>query len=115
MKSRTLRADLLLLTTALIWGLSFVAQRLGMVHIGPFTFNGVRFALGALVLYPLVRRNYPDGLLPRGKARRIKPGGIFKHGPHPLVGKIIHAYLGTSCRRYISVMNRQGNISYFFD
>ena len=71
MKSRTLRADLLLLLTALIWGLSFVAQRLGMVHIGPFTFNGVRFALGALVLYPLVRRHTPDGLLPRGAARRI--------------------------------------------
>ena len=71
MKSRTLRADLLLLLTALIWGLSFVAQRLGMTHIGAFTFNGVRFALGTLVLYPLVRRNYPDGLLQRGEIRQI--------------------------------------------
>lgn len=39
--------------TALIWGLAFVAQRVGMDHIGPFTYNGVRFLLGAGVLIPL--------------------------------------------------------------
>ena len=51
--SRTLRADLLLMVTAIIWGLAFVAQRVGMEHVGPFVFNGVRFALGALALLPL--------------------------------------------------------------
>jgi drug/metabolite transporter (DMT)-like permease len=49
----TLRANALLLTTAAIWGLAFVAQRVGMEHVGPFTFNGVRFALGSLSLVPL--------------------------------------------------------------
>lgn len=39
--------------TALIWGLAFVAQRVGMEHIGPFTYNGVRFLLGAGALIPL--------------------------------------------------------------
>ena len=34
-----LRSDLLLLLAAAIWGLAFVAQRLGMEHVGPFTFN----------------------------------------------------------------------------
>jgi len=51
--SRALKADLLLLTTACIWGLAFVAQRVGMEHVGPFLFNGVRFALGAVALLPL--------------------------------------------------------------
>ena len=50
MNSRTVRANILLLLTALIWGAAFVAQRMGMDHMGPLTFNGVRFALGALAL-----------------------------------------------------------------
>jgi len=47
-----LKADLLLFITAAIWGFAFVAQRLGMAHMGPFTFNAIRFSLGALVLIP---------------------------------------------------------------
>jgi drug/metabolite transporter (DMT)-like permease len=47
-----LKADLLLLLTAVIWGFAFVAQRVGMDHMGPFTFNGIRFSLGALALLP---------------------------------------------------------------
>lgn len=54
--NRTLRADILLFITAAIWGLAFVAQRVGMDHVGPLTFNGVRFALGALALTPLILR-----------------------------------------------------------
>lgn len=54
MKPSTLRADLLLLTAAVIWGTAFVAQRVGMDHVGPFTYNGFRFALGALSLLPLL-------------------------------------------------------------
>ncbi len=54
MHSRTVRANLLLLLTALIWGAAFVAQRMGMDHMGPLTFNAVRFALGALALLPLI-------------------------------------------------------------
>ncbi|MFO8083687.1 MAG: DMT family transporter [Desulfobacterales bacterium] len=53
-KNRVYRADLLLLLTAAIWGSAFVAQRVGMNHVGPLTFNGIRFALGALVLVPLI-------------------------------------------------------------
>jgi len=55
------RADMLCLVTALIWGLAFVAQRVGMESMGPLAFNGVRFALGAAVLAPLAVRSlrYP--------------------------------------------------------
>ncbi len=45
-----IRANLLLLLTAAIWGFAFVAQRAGMEYVGPFTFNGVRFLLGGLSL-----------------------------------------------------------------
>ena len=49
-----LRADGLLLLTAAIWGAAFSAQRSGMENIGPFGFNAVRFALGALSVLPLL-------------------------------------------------------------
>lgn len=54
MNLRTYRADVLMLITALIWGTTFVAQTLGMAHIGPFLYTGLRFALGALVVLPLL-------------------------------------------------------------
>ena len=53
--SHKLRSDLLLLVTAAIWGFAFVAQRLGMEHLEPLTFNGVRFLMGSLALVPVVR------------------------------------------------------------
>lgn len=49
-----LKSSLLLLLAAFIWGFAFVAQRQGMEHTGPFTFNAVRFVLGALSLLPLI-------------------------------------------------------------
>ncbi|MCF2670064.1 DMT family transporter [Butyricicoccus pullicaecorum] len=52
--SNRLRANLMLITTALIWGVAFVAQSVGMDYIGPFTFNCVRSLLGGLVLLPCI-------------------------------------------------------------
>lgn len=59
---RTLRADILLLLAAAIWGFAFVAQRAGMEHVGPFTFNGARFLLGAFALLPFIGRAARAGL-----------------------------------------------------
>lgn len=56
MRSQALRADVLMLITAVIWGSAFVAQTSGMDHIGPFLYSGLRFALGSLCLLPLVLR-----------------------------------------------------------
>jgi drug/metabolite transporter (DMT)-like permease len=53
MNKQALRADILLLFTAFIWGFAFVAQRSAMDAMGPFTFNGIRFTLGGLSLVPL--------------------------------------------------------------
>jgi drug/metabolite transporter (DMT)-like permease len=54
MNKTALKSDLLLIVTSIVWGFAFVAQRVGMDFIGPFTFNGVRFALGSLSLIPLI-------------------------------------------------------------
>ena len=52
--SKTRLSYIFLWTTAIIWGFAFVAQRMGMEFVGPFTFNGIRFALGALSLVPIL-------------------------------------------------------------
>ncbi len=54
MKSKSIKANLLLLLTAVIWGGGFVAQRLGMQQIGPYLFNGLRFSIGAVTLVPVM-------------------------------------------------------------
>jgi len=54
MRRSALRADVLMLITAMIWGSGFVAQMAGMDHVGPFLYSGLRFALGSLCLLPLV-------------------------------------------------------------
>ncbi|OHD21686.1 MAG: hypothetical protein A2064_10355 [Spirochaetes bacterium GWB1_66_5] len=74
--------DALLLLAAAIWGFAFVAQRAGMEHIGPLTYNAIRFALGALALLPLV-------LARRQAARKaeVRAAAAAASGPrriHPL-------------------------------
>ncbi|UZE97003.1 DMT family transporter [Alkalimarinus alittae] len=53
MNKTNLQSNILLLITAAIWGFAFVFQRTGMDHVGPFTFNAARFALGTLSLIPV--------------------------------------------------------------
>lgn len=48
------RGELMLLLTAFIWGVAFVAQRAGMDYVGPFTLNGIRCFIGALTLLPVI-------------------------------------------------------------
>ena len=57
MQKKSLRSDLILLLAAIIWGFAFVAQRIGMDYVGPFTYNGVRFALGTIILLPFLYIN----------------------------------------------------------
>ena len=44
----------LLLLTAFIWGIAFVAQSVGMDYVGPLTFNASRFIIGAIFLIPCI-------------------------------------------------------------
>lgn len=70
-----------MLVAAVIWGFAFVAQRAGMEYVGPFTYNGVRFALGTLVLLPMLAMRIRkagglEGLLPRAGRKKIIWGSL---------------------------------------
>lgn len=52
--SKKLRANIMLVLTAFIWGSSFVAQIKGMDYLGPFTFACVRNFVGGIVLIPVI-------------------------------------------------------------
>ena len=54
MQTRTLKSDSLLLVAAFFWGTTFVAQRMGMEHLGPMTYNALRFAVGAMTVLPII-------------------------------------------------------------
>jgi drug/metabolite transporter (DMT)-like permease len=93
-RSSTIRSDLLLLLAAIIWGFAFVAQRLGMEHIGPFLFNGIRFAMGAGVLLIVVKvRNvylkhggmgaWRHGGMEAGKQGNVDESGLPASGLRP--------------------------------
>jgi drug/metabolite transporter (DMT)-like permease len=74
-----IRANFLLLLVALIWGSAFVAQIHGMAHVGPMTFTGVRFVVGALVVTPLMWwewRNLRRDLRPLRKVDGIRIVGL---------------------------------------
>ena len=62
MKKVQVKNSLLLLLTAAIWGVAFVAQSVGMKYVEPFTFNCVRSLIGGVVLIPCI------WFLNRGKA-----------------------------------------------
>lgn len=67
-KSLRIRNSLLLILTALIWGVAFVAQSEGGDVVGPFTFNGIRSFIGGIVLIPVIL------FLDKKKTSDIKPG-----------------------------------------
>lgn len=54
MKKANVKSPLLLFLAAVIWGVAFVAQSVGMEYVGPFTFNAVRSIIGGLVLIPCI-------------------------------------------------------------
>lgn len=67
MQLKKLRANLLLLLTAMIWGAAFVAQSVSMDYIGPFTFQCTRSILGGVVLLPVI------ALMDKSHAAKEKP------------------------------------------
>jgi drug/metabolite transporter (DMT)-like permease len=64
-KSDRLKADIVLLVVAAVWGGGFVAQRTGSQHVGFFVFGTGRYLLGVISLLPFIRHfNYPKRWLP---------------------------------------------------
>lgn len=72
---------MLLLLTALVWGVAFVAQRQGGASAGPYTFNCIRSFLGGLVLLPVIPflDRYTESRKPQSKqdGRRLLLGGFL--------------------------------------
>lgn len=87
MNKFVLRQSLILLLTATIWGIAFVAQSVGMDYVGPFTFNAVRCLIGGAVLIPCIAllnkvnkndtgRREGERPKPREDKRTLLTGGI---------------------------------------
>ena len=68
---------MLLLLTSLIWGLSFVAQSVSSESIGPFTFNSIRFLIGAIVLIPFALPAIRRECKASGYWKKTLKGGII--------------------------------------
>ena len=70
MEQVKVKNSLLLLLTALIWGVAFVAQSVGMDYVGPFTFTCARSMLGGVVLLPCIA--LLDKISPERRAARAE-------------------------------------------
>ncbi|HEY9053961.1 MAG TPA: DMT family transporter [Rectinemataceae bacterium] len=111
MKSRSeiLASDSLLLLTAAIWGFAFVAQRAGMDNLGPFAFNAIRYAMGALVLLPLAAaRRKRAAAEPSGPRPIARP--VAKYLPHILAGTAM--FVGASFQQVGIVTTTAGNAAF---
>ncbi len=81
-KTFQLRQSGILLLTAIIWGVAFVAQSVGMDYIGPFTLIAVRFLLGALTLVPVT-------VIMGRRARRGEDGRKITADGRAMSGKVL--------------------------
>ena len=85
MNTKAMRSNFMLVLTAFIWGVAFVAQSVGMDYVGPFTFNSVRNFIATLVLLPCIK------LLDKtsGKAAASEEGQSGHGGRTLVIGGII--------------------------
>lgn len=74
-KKTKILGPILLVSAAMIWGLSFVAQKQGMEFVEGFTFNGIRSLIGGIVMLPIIlfrSLNNPVKLPPAEKKASLK-------------------------------------------
>lgn len=80
MQSKTIRNSFLLLLTALIWGVAFVAQSAGGDAVGPYTFNCIRSIIGSIVLLPVIAFLDKTGLTDRKPVTKEEKRILLKGG-----------------------------------
>ena len=95
----SVRNSLLLLLTATIWGVAFVAQSVSMDYIGGFTFNAIRNLMGSVTLLPVI------WVLGRTKSTRAKAeasrqSANLTHRRHLLW------YSALPCKQFSAVWNQ---------
>ena len=71
--NKQMRANLLLILTAMIWGVAFVAQDVAAEAVPPMYFNGLRMSLAALAILPTV------WLMDRRAQTHSAEGLVWKH------------------------------------
>lgn len=81
---KQLKGSIAIIVATIIWGSTFVAQSVGMDHIGPFTFQAVRCLMGGLILLPVIAITDPllnkgDGkdYFSRWKDKKLWIAGLF--------------------------------------
>lgn len=81
---KQIRGSLALVVATLIWGTTFVAQSMGMDHIGPFTFQAARCVLGCLFLLPVIGvmdkisgKNDGKNYFTRWRSKKLWLAGLF--------------------------------------
>ena len=79
MKKEQFKGSAQLLLATLIWGCAFVAQSVGMDHLGPMTFQAIRSILAVLALLPVtaLMNRAPGAFLPGWKAKGLWKTGIL--------------------------------------
>ncbi len=74
-------ANGLLLLTAAIWGFAFAFQKIGAEYLGTYSYNGIRFLMGGIVLWPVIALTERRSPVSREtKLRSLKAGlgaGLF--------------------------------------
>lgn len=76
MNKFVLRQSLILLLTAIVWGVAFVAQSVGMDYVEPFTFLAARSFIGAVVLLPYILFRDRHTEKQEGNRKVLLAGGI---------------------------------------
>ena len=82
MNHKALRGSLLLLLGSVIWGAAFAAQRMGMDHVGPFTFTGIRMLLAGIIMIPATawmgrKTKHGEGEATPEQRRNQRKGGLL--------------------------------------
>ena len=81
MNFKKVKSTILLFVTASIWGFAFVAQVVGVEHMGSMTYNAIRFMLGGLSLIPVIavfeRKEYKDKAKIKHSLKASLPAGAI--------------------------------------
>lgn len=96
-KKMRIIGPILLISAAMIWGLSFVAQKQGMEYVEGFTFNGIRSLIGGIVLLPVIffrSRKNPVKLSPveKKQTRQDNIKGILIVGTMLCIGSNLQQF-----------------------
>lgn len=86
MNRKKMTGNLLLLFTAMIWGTSFVFQRVGMDSIGPMTFTASRMVLSAIAVGAVA---YLPDIFKKNTSARADTAELRAYKRNTLVGGVI--------------------------